>query len=164
MVKYNCVQIKGVANLLAFLLPRWGPSSNIHRLVNISHFLFLTSSHFWWTTLTNLVSIQFSSLRTRPNVVDLVDRLLCNAAHAVWMRDDDAEPQRRLCVIAHTGADGHWGCFSTLQTLQYSFSGRLWRCMSSPLHVIASIFYQPLVGVEGRCVLIWSRHLWIFVE
>lgn len=68
------------------------------------------------------------------------------AAGVMCVPADAARFQLRLCIISHSGSDGHRGFCSRVRTLQSSFSGRLWQWMWKTLSPFPSIAYKQLVA------------------
>lgn len=127
---YVCYHISGEDNVWADLLGRWSAVPIVRRLLFIPPLLSSADADFVWPQPEELQRLQSAATNTRPNsaVLDDADGLWKHPSGAIWVPDDAADLQLRLCVIAHTSAAGHRGQDATSTALKQKFS---WRTLSA---------------------------------
>ena len=123
---YTCVHINGTDNVWADLLGRWSAAlPTIQRLVYVPELPSSSAEDFEWPTAVDLYKAQQSAPEdARPPALkqENADALYKTETNAVWIPDEAADMQLRLCVIAHTGPAGHRGYAATTKALQDCFT------------------------------------------
>ncbi|OQR83686.1 hypothetical protein ACHHYP_14408 [Achlya hypogyna] len=127
---YVIAAIPGDSNVWADLLSRWGSpvtaaiKSRIFRLLAVSP---LQEPNFAWPSADAIFQIQESALAggTPPPSVAFDDKASIfvinfgNDDRPIWIPDDAADLQQRLCVVAHAGIAGHRGGDATFSALRH---------------------------------------------
>lgn len=117
---YTCIHIKGEDNVWADLLGRW-TAPTIRRLVHIPALPSSSAPDFECTTGKERYKHQQTATPPPTLVQDTADGLWKTASNAIWIPDNDAYLQLRLCLILHTCRAGHRAPTATLHPLQNTF-------------------------------------------
>jgi hypothetical protein len=130
---YDVEFVEGERNVWADLLSRWGAathssssssSSKVRRILQTPLSPFLAKSTFEWPTTHEIAAAQRSCVRVRRPSKSFRrgDGLWCvPITHQIWIPQNAAELQTRICVIAHAGPAGHRGITSTLTAIKDCF-------------------------------------------
>lgn len=137
---YVCSHYGRSKNSWADFTARWGSRHTFRKLDSIYFLAFSSSSHFCWPTMTDLVSIQLSSVSTLPDNVELENGPWQNASGDVWASDmmlsysfgSVSSPIPALALKEDP-------CLRS-RRFNEAFSRRLWRWILMSLSAIASFF------------------------
>lgn len=118
---HTCVHIKGIDNVWADLLGRWSSPKIIRRLVCIPVLPSSSDSEFEWPSPSQIASEQSRYASSRPPHLTFDDGLCENPTGSVWIPGVSNDLQLHLCIISHTGPNGHRGSRSATRVLRKSF-------------------------------------------
>jgi len=118
---YTCFHISGTDNVWADLLGRWNTSPTIQRLINIPVLTSATADKFEWPSEDEIYKLQTKYEADRPPSLFRSNNLYRTKENAIWIPDEAADMQLRLCIIGHTSAAGHRGINATESDIRKSF-------------------------------------------
>jgi hypothetical protein len=83
----------------------------------------LEDPNFIWPTLTEIKQLQNVAVQERSQLLltQRGDDVWITESGVVWVPQDVAQMEVRLCVVAHFGMAGHRGVETTLQRLKLRF-------------------------------------------
>ena len=122
--QYEIRDISGEANVWADLLSRWGHSGRAIcaiRQVPMEYSPML-NANFVWPTTQEVQQVQQEHAASRPSdTSEDTNGLWSNSANQIWIPEEAANLQLRLCVVAHFGVGGHRGIKPTHDALSSRF-------------------------------------------
>lgn len=124
MTTYNyvCIHISGSNDIWSNLLTRLSIHRTVRRWFTIDP-LPTTFKDFLLRSVDSICSSQNIHVLSWPSDCCLLNDI-CNFSPScpVWVPDASADLQVRLCIIVHTGAEGHRGKSSTKQAPSWTFN------------------------------------------
>ncbi len=117
---YNYVvhHICGLDNVWADLLGRWSANPTIRRIVQIPPLVSASDKEFNWPSESEVALTQKNNSSSRPKSLQKVAGLWCKKSGAVWVPENAADLQLRICVIGHTSTAGHRGQKATASIIR----------------------------------------------
>eukprot|EP00171_Calliarthron_tuberculosum_P023402 IDg23402t1 len=104
---YTCVHISGADNVWADLLSRWATPNMVRRIINVPLLPSAGSDSFRWPSDSEVATTQQENISSRPKKLEMKDGILAKTNGVVWIPDESADLQLRICIIVHTSASGH---------------------------------------------------------
>ena len=146
MYNYVCMHIKGADNVWADLLGRWSATPKVRRIISIPPLVSTQDKEFEWPSDTEIARLQSKHAATRPESVFKHDGLWKNQAYAVWIPDESADLQLRICIVGHTTAAGHRGQSATEIAIRKHF---FWKSMTTDIRTFVKACIHCISTLKG---------------
>lgn len=147
LYNYTCFHIRGLDNVRADLLGLWSAPSTVRRIVHICVLPPTTDKDFVWPREQEISDIQNCYRQNRPANLSCKTGLWRNPNNAVWVPDEAADLQLRLCIIAHCGPGGHRGSSATEHDLRKYY---FWSTLTSNIRTFVQACIHCISTVGGQ--------------